>query len=77
MASFVLSGATTLAAADARAAGLQITSGGGGSTLTTFSGSGTYVVTLSSGTTTITANYRAIGGGTATFAASSIIVQVY
>jgi hypothetical protein len=66
-------GASPGTAADARAAGVESMP-----TATHFSGSGTYVVTLASGTTTFTANYRStIATGTATFAASSIVVQVY
>ncbi len=70
--SFAISGATTLGASDTRAFGVDTLSTG-----TIIAGGGTYLVTLSSGTSTFTANYRAGLGGTATFAASSIIVQVY
>jgi hypothetical protein len=79
MASFAISGTTTLAASDSRAAGVHITAGSGGNSaqVSDYSGGGTYLVTLNSGTNTFAANYRALGGGTATFATSSIIVQVF
>jgi hypothetical protein len=75
MMSFAISGATTLAASDARAVGVGMN--GGNSAPVPFAGSGVYVVTLNSGTNTITANYRAVTGGTATFAAGSIAVIVF
>jgi hypothetical protein len=49
-----------------------------GNMTTTYSGSATFVVTLNSGTTTFTTNYRSANSGiNATFSATRIIVQVY
>jgi hypothetical protein len=75
--SFALSGATSLAASDARAFGLLPGSAGLKGGLDPISGSATYAVTLNSGTTTITAAYKDSALGTATFTTSTIIVQVY
>ncbi|MBV8951045.1 MAG: hypothetical protein JOZ99_09235 [Actinobacteria bacterium] len=40
-------------------------------------GSATYVVTVANGTTAFTAQYKQASGGTATFNASRIIIQVF
>jgi hypothetical protein len=84
MVSFAISGATTLNGADARAAGVLISPNGGNGgpadVVTNYSGSGTFLVTLNSGTNTFTANYKALGSGAAlnaTFTTSSITVQVF
>jgi hypothetical protein len=72
--SFALSGATIAPPADSRAVGLASMSPPG----TIFAGSGVYVVTLNSGTTTFTAQYRTTTNGTiAQFLASSISVIVF
>ena len=61
---FALTGSNTAAASDADA--FYMESGNAGDT---FSGTWTTIRTgLTSGTTTLTANYRAVGGGNATFA---------
>jgi hypothetical protein len=39
--------------------------------------SASYLVTVANGTTTFTARYRVSAGGTATFLASRVIVQVF
>jgi len=69
--SFAVSGATTLAASDARAVGIESLGAGAH-----FVAGAQYLVTLNSGSNTITANYRATGG-TASFATSTILVTVF
>ena len=69
--SVALSGATTLAADDTRAVLISADTAN-----TNESSSFSFVVTLSDGTTTFTAQYK-VAANTGTWAASNIIVQVY
>jgi hypothetical protein len=69
--SFSASGGLTQAASDSFAVGSQRVNVAPG-----VAGSASYLVTVT-GDTTFTAQYRRSAGGTATFLASSIIVQVF
>jgi hypothetical protein len=71
--SFNASGGLTQTASDNFATGNGRAGGGSDRQSVT---SATYLVTVT-GSTTFTARYRRTGGGTATFNASSIIIQVY
>ena len=70
--SFAMSGATTQAASDSFAVGSQRVEVAPG-----LAGSAIYLVTVNTGTTAFTAQYRTSAGGTATFLASKIVLQVY
>lgn len=70
--SFSATGGLTQSASDDFAVGIQSTP-----TSTLFAASASYLLTVT-GDTTFTAQYRSGGGaGTATFATSTIIVQVF
>jgi hypothetical protein len=72
--SFSLSGATTLTASDVNAFGVFGNQIKGGMSM---SGAASTALTLNSGTTNVIANYRAVAGGTCTFANSQVIVEVF
>ena len=64
-------GASITTASDNNAVGTQRVDS------SSLAGSASYLVTIANGTTTFTGSYRESAGGTATFEASRIIVQVF